>query len=435
MSNDQARLEAKLAKLRQAIDSQEGLRGIYPDKKIDRDLKGLRKEYDSLKAQLTDSGAIAQGSGAIAAGAGGVAIGTVQGSVYFGRPASHPDEALEIYRRVLISTCHHLPLRGVDLGASDPGFGQKHLDLAQVYVELATKTQVPLTREEKKQRDLSPAVGERKTRVLSAMEATIRNRHLVILGDPGSGKSTFLSHLALCLAAHSLEPKVNWLARLAGWPRREADLVPVSVVLRDFARALPEATKRAEPHHLWDFIVSRLAAQNLSFVAEPLHSALEGGNAIVLLDGLDEIPTQARRTFVRDAVAAFSGRYPQSRLVVTCRTLSYQDRAWQLDGFPVFELAPLIDEKIDHFIRAWYAELAQLGIVKAEEATGMARQLREAIRRPDLWHLAPNPLLLTVMALVHTHKGRLPDARALLYEDTVDILLWRWEQIKAGREE
>jgi len=38
------------------------------------------------------------------------------------------------------------------------------------------------------------------------------------------------------------------------------------------------------------------------------------------------------------------------------------------------------------------------------------------------------------MALVHTHKGRLPDARALLYEDTVDILLWRWEQMKAGRD-
>ncbi|BBO91157.1 formylglycine-generating enzyme family protein [Desulfosarcina ovata] len=52
------------------------------------------------------------------------------------------------------------------------------------------------------------------------------------------------------------------------------------------------------------------------------------------------------------------------------------------------------------------------------------------MRRPDLWQLAPNPLLLTVMALVHTHKGRLPDARALLYEETVDILLWRWEQVK-----
>jgi hypothetical protein len=39
------------------------------------------------------------------------------------------------------------------------------------------------------------------------------------------------------------------------------------------------------------------------------------------------------------------------------------------------------------------------------------------------------------MALVHTHKGRLPEARALLYEETIDILLWRWEQVKAGGED
>jgi formylglycine-generating enzyme required for sulfatase activity len=57
--------------------------------------------------------------------------------------------------------------------------------------------------------------------------------------------------------------------------------------------------------------------------------------------------------------------------------------------------------------------------------------LREALRRPDLWRLAPNPLLLTVMALVHTHRGRLPDARAQLYNETVEVLLWHWEQQKA----
>ncbi|MCP4690127.1 MAG: hypothetical protein GY859_18890, partial [Desulfobacterales bacterium] len=45
-----------------------------------------------------------------------------------------------------------------------------------------------------------------------------------------------------------------------------------------------------------------------------------------------------------------------------------------------------------------------------------------------------NPLLLTVMALVHTHKGEMPDARALLYEDVVDLLLWRWEAIKLENE-
>ncbi|NIO69120.1 MAG: SUMF1/EgtB/PvdO family nonheme iron enzyme, partial [Anaerolineae bacterium] len=193
--------------------------------------------------------------------------------------------------------------------------------------------------------------------------------------------------------------------------------------------------KRAEPRHLWDFIVSRLEAQNLALAAKPLHQALEEGQAIVLLDGLDEIPTKAQRTFIRDAVAAFAGRYPRTRLAITCRTLSYQEPAWQLEGLPAFELAPFNEKKIDRFIGAWYNELARFGVVKAEEAGGLTRRLQEAVRRSDLWRLAPNPLLLTVMALVHTHKGRLPDARALLYEDTVDVLLWRWEQIKAGGEE
>ncbi|MGH7601472.1 MAG: hypothetical protein ACREOI_34365, partial [bacterium] len=83
------------------------------------------------------------------------------------------------------------------------------------------------------------------------------------------------------------------------------DLVPITVILRDFARWVPAETKKPEPRHLWDFILSRLEAQNLSFVAKPLEAALEKGNAVILLDGLDEIPTQKQRTFIRDAVAAF----------------------------------------------------------------------------------------------------------------------------------
>ncbi|NIP85647.1 MAG: hypothetical protein GTO03_08820, partial [Planctomycetales bacterium] len=77
-------------------------------------------------------------------------------------------------------------------------------------------------------------------------------------------------------------------------------------------------------------------------------------------------------------------------------TLSYQEPAWQLEGFPAFELAPFNEEKIDRFIGAWYDELARLGVVKTEEVGGLARRLQEAVRRPDLWRLAPNPLLLTV---------------------------------------
>jgi formylglycine-generating enzyme required for sulfatase activity len=388
----------------------------------------------TLKAEMGAgaSGAIAQ-AGGVAAGAGGVAVGgDVHGNVYVGPPPQESAEALRIYRRVLAQSSGHLPLRGVDLGASDPASGRHRLGLAQVYVNLDTKTQVPLTEKEEGKRKGRALPEERETRPLGALEAAINNRRLVLLGDPGSGKSTFVNHVTLCLAVHNLEPEAGWLDRLPGWPKQEDDAIPMVVILRDFARWLPERVTRAEPRHLWDFILSRLETQNLAFAADPLCQSLETGQAVLLLDGLDEIPTQARRSFVRDAVMAFAGRYPHIRLVVTCRTLSYQDPAWQLADVPAFELDPFDEKKIDHFIGAWHDELARLGMMTTEEARGLAGQLRQAVRRPDLWRLAPNPLLLTVMALVHTHKGRLPDARALLYEDTVDILLWRWEQIKTG---
>ena len=37
------------------------------------------------------------------------------------------------------------------------------------------------------------------------------------------------------------------------------------------------------------------------------------------------------------------------------------------------------------------------------------------------------------MSVVNTHRGRLPDARARLYEETIEILLWQWEQASKGQ--
>ncbi len=440
MSDDKSRGEEELAKIQQAIAAQEGLRGILPEEQIESALASLHEKKAHYQAQISGTGSVAQGEGAVAVTArdGATAIGEVQGNVYIGPPPEDPRQALAIYRKVLLQSGRVLSLRAMDKASGDATSAQQPLRLVNVYIDLNTTSQVQIPGKKKKPsaHELDPGGA---TRPLGALEAVAKQRQAVLLGDPGGGKSTFVQHLAQSLAGHSLEPEAGWLEQLTDWPSQEAGILPIPVILRDFAHQLPgEIDDPLEASHLWKFIQSRLKAQNLDFADQPIHDLLEEGEALVLLDGLDEVPSRQQRILVRDAVTAFIERYPENRFLITCRTLSYQppvagDQDLRLDKrIPSFELAPFDEERMDRFIDAWYSELVRTGQVRSEEQSGLTLQLQQAVRRSDLSELSGNPLLLTAMALVHAHRGRLPDARALLYEETIDLLLWRWDEVRVA---
>ena len=379
-----------------------------------------------LNAQQSGSGALAQGPQAKAAGAGGLVADTIQGNVYLGAPPEDSRAALAIYHRVYVATYRYLSLRGIHISTTGQAEQMRPLDLTQVYITLDTRTRV------RKAARCAGQLARRKQsdQALSLLAAAIAHPQLVIVGAPGSGKSTFLNYLGLCLALHQLEPDGDWLAHLPGWPASAADLLPIAVTLRDFAHTLPDDLPPATPQQLWAFITTRLQAQNLDFAVDLLEDALEQGNALVLFDGLDEIVTTAQRAFVRDCVAAFAARYPSCRLLVNCRTFAYHTAESSLTDFPFVEIAPFTDAQLATFITAWYAELTRTNHLGFAEAATLSLQLREAIQHPELRRLAATPRLLTVMTLVHTYRGHLPDARALLYEETIDILLSRWDTFK-----
>ena len=147
-----------------------------------------------VSVQQHGSGGIAIGSGAVAAGAGGVAIGGhVYGDVHLGTAAAPEptDDLRDAYLTWLMDQVRAVPLTGVD-PKSIREETRRDLDLAAVYTALMTQRT-----DMAEERTLRP---DREARQLSALAVLNTEPHLALLGDPGSGKSTFINFVALCMA-------------------------------------------------------------------------------------------------------------------------------------------------------------------------------------------------------------------------------------------
>ncbi len=397
----------------------------------DKEIADLERQLAKLKgsstAENSGSGAIGQGDHSATTGAGGFAlVGDFKGNVYLGEPAQDPKKALSIYLHSLVKRVSKLPMRGLDADSGDPCAQKDSQDLDGVYIALDSTDRI----EEQGEKE-----GEKRERPLRVLEAAAQHKQLVVLGDPGSGKSTFVNHLALCLARYHVCPEcaAKEQEQLSDWPGQYFNLLPVSIILRDFSAWCAREERKEDCLLLSAFIASRLKAQNMDFVGQHLEECLEKGQALILLDGLDEVGKEQRKR-VRDSITTFVDRYPACRFIVTCRILSYARAEWQLKGdFVQTTLAPFHEEQINQFIASWYTGLLENNVVPGrEEADSLTASLQAETHRGYLSDLAANPLLLTVMAVVHTHRGRLPGSRALLYEECIDILLHRWEQVKAA---
>ena len=305
--------KANVQRIEQEIAEQPALRAEYEAVLGGLDVlraaqAALGEQWEAFSAQLQAELAHMGGGLHIESGGGAVILGnvTVPHGDFVGRdkveyhfyPTPPPPDVTpqrEAYLRHIIERTAQLPLRGVDVRSGDPTHATRPR-LAQVYVDLDTQASVSaqeqsggsfeLMRKGDDPRILGLVMGGRAGKErLSALAAVRLTRDIVLLGDPGSGKSTFINHLAFCLAMHRLEPGNSWLTHLAGWPKSETDLLPVLVTLRDFARwavAQPDTATAT----VGGFLEHRLAEWDLSDFAAALHEALHQGRAIVFFDGL-----------------------------------------------------------------------------------------------------------------------------------------------------
>lgn len=367
-------------------------------------------------------------------------------NIYNAPTAPQPPAGLRAaYLSWVMAQVRAVPLAGVDPKAiSDQT--RRELELAAVYTALMTQRTEALgeTRSER-------AVADIESRQLSALEVLNRETQVALLGDPGSGKSTFINFLALCLAGEALgDAEANLKVLTTPLPNDKDErgkappqpwaygaLLPVRVVLRDFvARGLPTAGQPVSGDMLWRFIVAELP-ETLREFHKALHAEWLEDGGLLLLDGLDEVPeADQRREQVKQVVTQFCAMFPKVRALVTSRTYAYQRQDWKLPGFSEAVLAPFNLGQMQRFVTRWYAYVQEAQGLVAADAQGRSVVLQTALERnPRLFELATRPLLLTLIASLHAWRGgTLPERRETLYADAADLLLDRWESQKVLRD-
>jgi HEAT repeat protein len=250
-----------------------------------------------------------------------------------------------------------------------------------------------------------------------------RHRSLVVLGDPGSGKTTVLRWLAVLAAGGPL----SWAEHLGHSER----LLPIMVSVGRLAEI---RERLGSVGSVIDALAVYFHDRNVGGEAELrgfLERMLEAGECLVLLDGLDEVRGEARASMLR-WLETFCARFPRNRFVASARVVGYS--GFSLPEGTETTLGPFSDEQVRRY--AWAFERAcrrweNDGVPDDIGADRESGKLLEALfKNPRLRELARNPFLLSALVLIHRAEGQLPRHRVQAYEIFSRTLCETWSNAR-----
>ena len=226
-------------------------------------------------------------------------------------------------------------------------------------------------------------------------------QYLMVLGSPGAGKSTFLRKMGL----EALKGNKGNLKHRC---------IPIFLELKRLTESTIDLKK---------LIVQEFQTCNFPRAEEFTNRALRQGRLLILLDGLDEVPSDSTKNAII-TIQDFVDQHKDNRFIASCRTAAYRTSFRQ---FTDVEMADFDDAQMEQFITNWFSS-------PEEQQVNKARTCWDVLQRPEnksARELAQTPLLLTFLCLVYGRAQRFPKNRAQLYGKALRILLEEWAAEKA----
>jgi energy-coupling factor transporter ATP-binding protein EcfA2 len=251
---------------------------------------------------------------------------------------------------------------------------------------------------------------------------------LAIIGPPGSGKTTLLQHIAMTLASN----------RQRRYKVRA--YIPIFLFLRDHIKTITQENPPPLGKLSQDYFSDTSSFNTLKPPDNWFEKQLKRGKCMVLLDGLDEVADIEKRKAISIWVDNQIKDYPNSRFILSARPQGYMGAP--LQRAHVLEVQPFNGHQVKKFIENWYLanEVMSSGgkndLAVKQRARRDAHDLLQRLRRsPSLGALTVNPLLLTMIAMVHRYHGALPGSRVELYAEICEVLFGRWRQTRGVRDD
>ena len=230
------------------------------------------------------------------------------------------------------------------------------------------------------------------------MEAVKEEKYLLILGDPGSGKSVLLRKIGLEVLKVSCGELPSF------------GCIPVLLEVKDLS--LNEIDIKLS-------IVKNFENNGFQETGVFVENLLEGGKVILLLDGIDEVPSERLKKIAK-AIEEFVSRYPENRYVVSCRKAA----RCRLERFCPVEIDRFKRPQINQFIENWFA--SHSNIYREKDLDQECIKALNPRYNPRACELAQTPLLLTFLCLVFGKERTFVDNKAKLYKAALDILVKEW---------